>query len=234
MPIYRIDRIISDMSIAPRRQVKSYIKAGRISVNGKLVNRPDEKYDTETALIEVDGELIHYEEFVYFMLNKPSGVISATRDDKEKTVIDLLEEKHRKPGLFPVGRLDKDTEGLLILTNDGVFAHKVTSPKHGVKKKYYLETEIEIPDGAQKLLRKGAILSDGTKCLPAELEILSPCSCYLEITEGKYHQVKRMMASIGAGIIYLKRIAIGNLELDDDLKPGQYRQMNKCELMCIL
>lgn len=234
MPVYRIDKIISDMGIASRRQIKSYIKAGRIVVNGLPVKRPDEKYNTDTALIEVDGIAVHYEEYSYFMLNKPAGVISATEDNRDKTVLDLLDDTHKKLRLFPVGRLDKDTEGLLLLTNDGDFAHRVTSPKHGVVKKYYLETCGEIPDGAGELLEKGLVLSDGTKCLPAKLEVTGPCSGFLEISEGKYHQVKRMMSRIGSEVKYLKRISIGGLKLDESLKPGEYRKINEQELFSVL
>lgn len=233
LPVMRIAKILSDLGIASRREAKAYIKAGRVVVNGTPVNAYDMKCDTDHDEIRFDGNPIRYERYVYLMLNKPAGYICATEDHNERTVLDLLETELSRLKLFPVGRLDKDTEGILLLTNDGEFGHRITSPKHDIVKTYYLETVCPIEGKAEKLVRDGLELSDGTKCLPGELEILSADSAFLRISEGKYHQVKRMMASLGSPVKYLKRTSIGGLCLDNDLQPGKYRQLTKNERLSV-
>lgn len=218
----RLDKFISDCGIATRSQIKEMIKKSRVSVDGQIIKDPSFKVSEDT-LVLVDGKALSYSEFFYLMMNKPSGVISAVTDKKYKTVIDLLSSEYKNRSPFPVGRLDIDTEGLLIITNDGDFSHKITSPSHHVDKTYFVKTDKVIQKEAISLFREGVYISGGYKTLPAVLDITAPKEAYLTISEGKFHQVKLMFESVGVKVTYLKRIKIGKLSLDPSLLPGEYR-----------
>lgn len=232
MSLLRLDKIISDSGIATRSEARKLITSGKVIVDGNIVTRSDLKFDTETSVISVDGDILNSTKYRYIMLNKPDGVLSATEDREQKTVLDILPPELYRMKLFPVGRLDKDTTGLLILTNDGDFCHAVTSPKRRIKKRYEFTSEsVLTAEDAEEFLM-GITLRDGTKCLPAELEIdlADPCHGYISVFEGKYHQVKRMLASRGKPVISLKRVAIGNLVLDKALGFGEYREISENEI----
>ncbi|MDO5445682.1 MAG: pseudouridine synthase [Eubacteriales bacterium] len=212
----RLDKLMSDLGVASRKELKQIIKSGRVSVNGDPVREPDMKLDPENDEVALDGRPLSYRRFRYFAVDKPEGLLTACEDKKQKTVMDILPEQLRKLDLFPVGRLDKDTTGLLLLTNDGEYAHKVISPKYRIEKVYYAETDGAITNEDIALFASGVVLRDGLHCLPAKLEAAepSPCAaCYVTVMEGKYHQVKRMLASVGKPVIHLRRLSIGNLEL---------------------
>ncbi|WP_029688097.1 pseudouridine synthase [Thermoanaerobacter sp. A7A] len=229
----RIDKLLSNTGIGTRKEVKKFIKEGLVLVNGNIVKEAGLIVDTESDEILFDGEKINYKEFIYIMINKPKGVISATSDPIEKTVIDLLPQELKARNPFPVGRLDKDTEGLLLITNDGNLAHKLLSPKKNVIKKYYAEILGFVNESDIKAFIEGIVLEDGYKTLPANLEILSSSDVskvYVYIREGKYHQIKRMFESVGKKVIYLKRLAMGSLTLDENLKPGEWRGLSEEEL----
>lgn len=225
----RLDKILSDGG-SSRSEAKVYIKSGRVTVNGLVVTRPETKADPQVDEIKLDGRSVG-EKMVYIMINKPSGVLSATADKNQKTVVDLLSEEYIKRGVFPVGRLDKDTTGLLILTNDGVFAHAVTSPAKHVSKTYEAVVDGDLDEEDVEAFRRGIQLRDGTKCLPAELlvDITNSKCARITISEGKYHQVKRMLASRGKPVITLKRLSIGELRLDSDLNEGSFRLLTHQE-----
>lgn len=232
MALYRIDKFLADMGIGTRSEVKTYIKKGRVAVNGFVVTAPDRKINTERDRVSLDGTDIHYLEHEYYMLNKPQGVISATEDKQDKTVIDLIETKSRKD-LFPVGRLDKDTEGLLLITNDGQLAHNLLSPKKHVDKVYYAKVSGMVTDEIMERFKEGIILSDGTATRSAWLSVLeteqSESTVELTIQEGKFHQVKRMFEACGMTVTYLKRLRMGTLVLDERLAPGEYRRLTQEE-----
>lgn len=221
----RLDKILSDCGNS-RSEAKQYIKTGRVTVNGLAVTRPDAKADPLADIIKLDGNKIG-DKMVYIMLNKPSGVLSATEDRTQKTVVDLLTEEYKKRGVFPVGRLDKDTTGLIILTNDGDFAHSVTSPTRHISKTYEVQVDGNLDTEDVEAFRQGIQLRDGTKCLPAELVVdIKNCDfAKVVIYEGKYHQVKRMFASRGKPVVELKRLSIGGLRLDNSLKEGDFREL---------
>ncbi len=230
----RLDRLLSELGAASRSELRQIIRRGRVSVDGVVVTEPERRVDPEGSEIRLDGELLTYRRFRYFMMDKPAGVLSVTEDRKQKTVLDLLPPELKRLDLFPVGRLDKDTSGLLILTNDGDFAHRVISPKSGVEKRYRAEVE-GVPDEADvKAFAEGLTLGDGTKCLPARLEITGANTCYVTVMEGKYHQVKRMLASRGKPVVSLRRLSVGALELDEALGPGGFRELEKNDLCKVL
>ena len=220
----RLDKILVSQNIGSRKEVQKLIKDGAVCVNGVCVKQPQQKVDAENDNITVNGELISYSKYIYIMMNKPAGVLSASTDKRAETVIDLLPESLRRPGLFPAGRLDKDTEGLLIITNDGGFAHNMLSPKKHVEKKYIARLDGKITDEMIKAFENGIIFADATKCLPARLEIDKTNSDNMTgivtICEGKFHQVKKMFATCGVNVVHLKRISIGNLYLDGNLPSG--------------
>lgn len=226
----RLDKLIADCGLASRREIKQMIKSGRVEVNGITAASPEQKLDPELSTVEVDGEKISYAKYRYYMLNKPAGVLSATDDGKQKTVLDLVTPEMRKTELFPVGRLDKDTTGLLLLTNDGDFAHWIISPKSGIVKTYHAVTEGTVNDEDIMAFKDGVTLADGTKCLPAELSLLPDGSCLVKVMEGKYHQVKRMLASRDKPVTELERISIGSVGLDNSLKRGEFRELTQDEL----
>jgi pseudouridylate synthase len=229
----RLDKFISTTTILSRAEAKKRIKKG-ILINNVLVKSPDYKVDEFNDQVIIDGVRLVYQKFIYIMMNKPKDTVSATEDAIEKTVVDILNEEDRIQKVFPVGRLDKDTEGLMLLTNDGDLAHRLISPKKNVEKKYYVEVNGELKNEHLEVVKKGVILEDGYRCKPARLEILdsseSSSKANIYITEGKFHQVKRMMKSLGVTVTYLKRLSIGNLSLDKNLKLGEYRYLTDEEL----
>ena len=219
MALQRLDKLISAATTLSRKDVKALVKTGRITVDGKRVSYADEKYDHLAAEIRVDGKIISYKKNHYFMLNKPAGFLSATEDSRDRTVLDLLEENDRAFDLFPAGRLDKDSEGLLILTDDGEYCHNIISPKKHVYKTYYVEVEAPLEETDCDAFEKGIVLGDGMVCLGL-----------VTIREGKFHQVKRMLGSLGKKVTYLKRLSIGGLVLDGSLAKGEYREMTETEV----
>lgn len=230
----RIDKMLSNMGLGSRKQIKTDAKKGFIQVNGAIEKDSSKIIDTDLDIIKYKGQTIKYTRYIYLMMNKPQGVVSATEDNYDKTVIDLLSGDHKFYQPFPVGRLDKDTEGLLLITNDGQLAHDLLSPKKHVDKTYYVEVEEEVTEEDVKAFEKGLILKeDSYKTLPAKLEIIKagyPSTCLVTIREGKFHQVKRMFNAVNNEVIYLKRIAMGPLKLDESLKRGQYRPLSEDEI----
>lgn len=240
----RLDKFLVDMNRGSRSQIKEAAKKGRILVNGAVEKKTDRKIDPEQELVVFDGNPVEYRVCEYIMLNKPQGVVSATEDNLHKTVIDLLSGDNRRD-LFPVGRLDIDTEGLLLLTNDGDLAHRLLAPGKHVDKKYYAKIEGQLPADCVEQIEAGLTLLDETVVKPARLELLSNTGLqsdagdetgegltevYLTIQEGKFHQVKRMFEALGCRVLYLKRMSMGALKLDESLKPGEYRPLKQEEM----
>lgn len=228
----RLDKIISDAGLASRREIAALIRRGCITIDGEIADSCSKKYDPHVVEISLNGKIIEYKRYHYIMMNKPAGYVSSTEDTREKTVLELLRDELKGKMLFPVGRLDKDAEGLLILTNDGEFAHRIISPKKKVDKTYYVETNGALTEDDCNAFSKGIILKDGLHCLPGYLEILSvgeTSKAHVTICEGKYHQVKRMLASRGKPVLFLKRISVGALFLDPALKTGEYREIGESE-----
>ena len=209
----RLDKVLAGTGRWSRREVKDLVRQGRVRIDGMTARTAEEKLDPDAAAISVDGQPVETERFTYVMLHKPAGVLSATEDSRQSTVLDLLPPELRKRGLSPVGRLDKDTEGLLLLTNDGDLAHRILSPRSGVWKTYYAEHEGTASAEDCAAFEAGLTLGDGTKCLPARLEPQGHGKSLIHVQEGKYHQVRRMMAARGMPVTYLKRIAEGGLTL---------------------
>ena len=228
----RLDKFICDCTGKTRTEVKKNIKQHRVSVNGEVMLKSDIKIDEYADKVYLDKAELIYRKYIYLMLNKPGGVVSATYDNKYKTVVDLLSEEYRHFEPFPVGRLDIDTEGLLILTNDGDLAHKLISPKYKVYKKYYAKLEKAFSDSYKKAFEEGVVI-DGYKTLPAIFESISENEVYLSIYEGKFHQVKRMFEAVGNKVVFLKRISFGNVELDDTLLAGEMRELTASELKAL-
>lgn len=229
----RIDKILSNFGFGTRREIKQLVKCGEIKVDGSIIKDSGIHVDPKNSIIEVSGELLKYREFIYVMMNKPQGVISATYDSKLKTVIDILPEEFKCFGLFPAGRLDIDTEGLLLMTNDGLLAHEILSPKKHVSKRYYALIEGCVTDKDSALFREGVVLDDGYRTLPSELYILeSSDMSQIEIViyEGKFHQIKRMFEAVDKKVRYLKRIEMGLLKLDETLKAGECRELETEEV----
>jgi len=247
----RLDKYLADMGIGTRSEIKKQIRSGIVTVNGIVVTDPG-KHVTAESIVTLHGETVGYEEYVYYMLNKPAGVISASEDLREPTVVDLITE-HTRKDIFPVGRLDRDTEGLLIITNDGEMAHRLLSPRHHVDKTYYARVTGIVNEKAIESFASGLVLPDGLECLPAELKILSikdvsvedtSCSnsfsdssgCQqctdteVTIREGKFHQIKRMFLATGHEVIYLKRLSMGPITLDPSLSPSEYRRLTQDEI----
>ena len=229
----RIDKFLSNMGFGSRKEVKILLKSKAVEVNGEIVRDPKVHVNEVTDLVAVEGEEIVYSEFIYLLMNKPQGVISATEDKYDQTVIDLLaeEDQHFEP--FPVGRLDKDTEGFLLLTNDGKLAHELLSPKKHVDKRYFAIIDGRVTEEDGEAFQRGVMLDDGYVTKPAELNILESGAVSrieLTITEGKFHQVKRMFESVGKEVTYLKRLSMGPLQLDPELKLGEYRPLTEQEI----
>ena len=228
----RINKFLSEAGVCSRREADRQIEAGKVGIDGVTAKTGDRVLKGQT--VTYNGQVVSKEEeMILIALNKPAGILSATDDKKQKTVIDLFPAEFRKKNLFPVGRLDKDTTGLLIITNDGEFAHRVISPKSEIVKTYRACTESPVDDADVEAFRQGIVLADGTLCLPAGLEKLPDGSCLVRVMEGKYHQVKRMLASRGKPVTELKRLSIGELELDKTLLPGEFRQLTEKELCSV-
>lgn len=231
MALERLDKVLSSTGHWSRREVKELVRQGRVCVDGKKAQKPEDKCDPRQAVIEVNGQVVDCAPHVYLMLHKPAGLLSATEDKEQQTVIDLLPEHLRRRGLFPVGRLDKDTEGLLVLTDDGALTHELLSPKKHVDKVYYAQVEGIVDEEDVKALAEGMVLGDGLECLPAGLKPLEDgSSCLVTLCEGKYHQVKRMLAARGKPVTYLKRLSMGGLCLDQELKKGEWRPLTLEEI----
>lgn len=230
--IVRLDKYLTDMGIGTRSEVKNYIRKGRVQVNGHVIKESDTKINTTNTQVMFDNKLLQYEEFVYYMLNKPAGVVSATIDNLSTTVVELIKEAKNKE-IFPVGRLDKDTEGLLLLTNDGDLSHQLLSPKKHVEKVYYAKVKGYVTQDDVLLFKKGIKMNDEFTTLPAKLNIIQSdeiSEIELTIYEGKFHQVKRMFIAVGKEVIYLKRLSMGSVRLDENLALGEYRRLNEDEI----
>ena len=232
----RLDKFLANSGIGTRKEVKEILKKKKISVNGIFVKDGKIHIDEKKDVIKYENEVISYKPFVYIMMNKPAGVISATEDSHHKTVIDLLNNKYRTYDVFPIGRLDIDTEGLLLLTNDGILSHNLLSPKKHVDKKYYVKIAKPLSENDVKTLENGIKLEENFVTKKANVEIISEdlesnsYRVYITICEGKFHQVKRMFKAVDNEVLYLKRIKMGNLLLDQNLKLGEYRELTEEEL----
>ena len=231
--LQRLDKILSNAGVASRKELKGMIRAGRIKVNGMTVKNPEEKFDELTVQLTVDGVDVRKNQTVVLMLHKPAGYVTSTADPRDRTVMELISKEYRKLGVKPVGRLDKETEGLLLFTNDGDLAHRIISPKKEIWKTYFAKHEGTAREEDIHAFREGLILQDGTKCLPGELIPQGKGESLIRICEGKYHQVRRMMASRGMSVLYLKRTAEGNLTLGD-LPLGAFRELTAQEISHIL
>lgn len=230
----RIDKIIAASGAASRSQAKVLLKKGLVLVNGEVIKSSDFKVDPDTAQIALDGKPVIYQKYIYIMMNKPKGVLSASSDKRAKTVVDLLPEHLKRPGLFPVGRLDKDTTGFLLITDDGPLAHDLLSPKKKIPKTYYVELDGEITDQVIDGFGLGVTLADGQEVMPAELTRLNgDRSALVTIKEGKYHQIKRMFGVFSLGVVSLKRLSMAGLTLDDTLFPGEARELSGEELLLL-
>ena len=229
----RLDKLLAGTGKWSRREVKALVRQGLVRVDGRLADSAEDKLDPAAAIITVAGETISLCRFTYVMLHKPAGVLTATEDRKQPTVLDLLPPELRRIGLAPVGRLDKDTEGLLLLTNDGELAHRLLSPKYHVEKRYFARVDGELSAADAEAFARGMTLGDGLECLPAGLEVLPDRVCIVTLREGKFHQVKRMLAARGAPVLYLKRLSMGPLTLDDSLAAGAYRLLRAEEISAL-
>lgn len=249
----RLDKFLSGMGAGTRTEIKKAVKAGLVTVDGAVAKDPGMHVNEDSA-VTFRGVPVVFEEFVYYMMNKPAGVISASDDSREETVVDLIDEQKRKD-LFPAGRLDRDTEGLLLITNDGELAHRLLSPKHHVDKKYFALVSGAVTDEDVAAFADGLVLPDGLECLPAELKVLAAGAAAaaamagnindaapehrvtseieIVIREGKFHQIKRMFAARGMEVLYLKRLSMGTLTLDESLAPGEYRRLTEEELQAL-
>ena len=229
----RLDKYLCETGFGTRSQVKDLLKKGQVMVNGEVVKKPELKINETTDQILCQGKKASYQKNIYLMLHKPAGVVSATEDNREKTVLDLVRPEDRKNSLFPVGRLDKDTEGLLLLTDDGELAHRLLSPKKHVDKTYFAKIDGQVTEEHVKQFREGLDIGDEKKTLPAVLTILlsGPVS-EIEVTihEGRFHQIKRMFEAVGCKVTYLKRLSRGSLVLDETLPPEEYRPLTEAEL----
>lgn len=236
MALLRLDKYLADMQIGSRSEVKDLVRKGKVRINGLPAAKADMKINTDSDVVYVDGQPVGYVEMEYYMLNKPAGVLSAARDKKAQTVLDLIEDKNRKD-LFPIGRLDKDTEGLLLITNDGPLSHELLSPKKHVDKVYYARVQGHMAEREVKAFAEGLYIDEEFTALPAKLDILSydeksdTSTIHVTVHEGKFHQVKRMFESVNSEVLYLKRLSMGTLQLDESLKPGEYRNLTEDEVM---
>lgn len=236
MSLLRLDKYLADAGQGTRSSVRLLIKQGRVKIGDRVAKRPEEKIDTDKDGIFVDGKSVAYSEFEYYMLNKPAGVVSAVTDNKEKTVIELIIGDKRRD-LFPVGRLDKDTEGLLLITNDGKLANELLSPKKHVEKTYYAVISGRVTEETIRQFEEGLDIGDEKLTKPAELKIIKASEdkepvtqVEITITEGRYHQIKRMFQAVGMEVVYLKRLSMGNISLDAELPCGSYRKLKEDEI----
>ncbi|MFJ7729507.1 pseudouridine synthase [Neobacillus sp. NPDC097160] len=229
----RIDKMLANLGYGSRKEVKQLLKSGAVKVDDAVVKDAKQHVDTTKQTVTLNGEVIEYREFIYLMMNKPQGVLSATEDNSCETVIDLLEMEDQVYEPFPVGRLDKDTEGLLLITNDGQLAHRLLSPKKHVPKTYFAVIEGEVTEADIASFARGVTLDDGYETKPGDLKILKSgirSDIELTITEGKFHQVKRMFEAVGKRVVYLQRISMGPLALDETLELGEYRELTDDEV----
>ena len=229
----RVDKLLANMGYGSRKEVKKLLKDGGLQVNGEVIKDGKNHVQPEKDTVMLYGEHVEYREYIYLLMNKPQGVISATEDQQDETVIDLLQLEDQIFSPFPVGRLDKDTEGFLLITNDGQLSHQLLSPKRHVPKTYFAVIEGEVTQDDVDAFKKGVTLDDGYHTKPGELTILKAgltSDIELEITEGKFHQVKRMFESVGKRVVYLKRLSMGPLQLDEDLELGEYRELTEEEV----
>jgi 16S rRNA pseudouridine516 synthase len=228
LPTYRMDKIIAEMTGLSRKEARSLLREGRVRSGERVLSDPGERLDPAAVPVELDGRPLRFSAQVYYLLNKPAGLLSASRDRNRRTVVDLVEEAAGRRGLFPVGRLDKDTTGLLLITNDGDFAHRVISPKSHVEKAYVARLDAPVPANAAANFAAGVTLADGQVCAPARLDLLGEdgCLCRLILCEGKYHQVKRMFGTVGCGVVTLHRERIGRLTLPDGLAEGDFLELD--------
>lgn len=234
----RLDKMLANLGWGSRREIAALARSGKITVNGESCKSPDCKVDPQADLITVAGESVRYQTHFYLMLHKPAGVITATQDHFQQTVLSLLPARLQKIGLFPVGRLDKDTEGLLLLTTDGDFSHALTAPRRHVDKVYCAEVAGKLFPDASRRFRQGLTLEDGTACRPAEMEVLAETDGFatvqITLREGKFHQVKRMVHAVGGEVVRLRRLSIGPLQLDRSLPPGGYRELTEGEIAALM
>lgn len=228
----RIDKYLADCGIGTRSEVKKYIKAKQITVNGEIVAKPEHKIDENVDEVCFKSQPIRYEKYVYYLLHKPAGCVTAKQDNIHKTVMEYFPEDIRAKDIAPVGRLDLDTEGLLLFTNDGPLTHHLLSPTHHIPKTYYAILDKEVPANAVEQFKEGVDIGDDKPTLPAGLVILSEKEAELTIHEGRFHQVKRMFEAVGCTVTYLKRISMGNLELGD-LPKGEYRKLTEEEVKAL-
>lgn len=232
--VLRIDKILTDTGHWSRKESKKLIRSGAVRVNGAVVKAPEKKFSTENLSLQVCGESVAWKRFTYIMLHKPAGVLTATEDRRQPTVLDLLPEELQKRGLVPVGRLDKDTEGLLLLTNDGELTHRLLAPKSHVDKVYYARTAGTVDESDILAFEAGMTLPDGSVCQSAGLKKVGEGECLVTLREGKFHQVKRMLSARGKEVTYLKRLSMGTLKLDENLQKGEYRELSSLELENLL
>jgi len=230
----RIDKILSNLGHGTRKEVKALLKKGKVEIDGIIAKDSAMKIDPDKAVIRVSGEEINYRKYIYLIMNKPAGVVSATVDNHDETVIDLLDQEYHSFKPFPIGRLDKDTVGLLLITNDGELNHKLIAPKNHVDKVYYAEINKFIDAKDITTFKNGVVIDDGYKCMPAILEVLNAnddgSEVMVTIQEGKFHQVKRMFESVDKKVVFLRRISFGPLKLDENLCEGQYRELSEEEI----
>ena len=230
----RLDKILAGTGYWSRREVRELVRRGRVCVNGAVARSPEEKYERTGLDLRVDGAPVSGEAYTYLMLHKPAGLLSATEDPRAATVLELLPGHLRRIGLFPVGRLDKDTEGLLLLTNDGPLAHQLLSPRYHVDKVYFVQVDGALDEGDAAAFQAGLVLPDGLRCQSAGLAVLTPPDTGLiTLREGKFHQVKRMMEARGKPVRYLKRLSMGPLRLDESLAPGEWRPLTQGEIAAL-
>lgn len=224
----RLDKFLCDKNIGTRSQVKVLIQKGQVSVNGEIIKKPETKVE-ESDVICCQNTVLTNEEYSYYMFHKPAGIITATEDNFQKTVLDYFKEEPCK-NLYPVGRLDKDTEGLLLITNDGELGHRLLSPRHHIEKTYFVKLECDIHESDIKQLEEGVDIGEKRMTLPAKIEVLDEKTVHITITEGKFHQVKRMFEAVNNKVVYLKRISMGNMKLDEALSLGEYRRLTEEEI----
>lgn len=229
----RLDKFLAEVNIGTRSQVKNIVRKGQVLVNGEIVKQPECKVNPDTDTIVYAGKVYKYEQYVYYMLHKPAGVVTATKDNISKTVMDLIDTEGRK-NLFPVGRLDKDTEGLLLITDDGALAHELLSPVKHVDKMYLAHLEHPLTEEDKHKLETGVDIGDEKPTLPAHVQVVeTECGChaiYITIREGRFHQIKRMLEAVDNKVVYLKRLSMGTLQLDKALAPGEYRRLTAEEV----
>jgi 16S rRNA pseudouridine516 synthase len=230
----RLDKVLANLGYGSRKEVKALVKSKEVLIDGEIVKDSSMQIDPEKNEIVVSGEKINYRKYIYILLNKPAGVVSATFDKYDETVIDLIDEEYKVFEPFPVGRLDKDTVGFLLITNDGELNHRLISPKWHVDKVYYAEIDRKVEENDIRAFEKGVTLDDGYKCLPAKLEILEAdengSEVRVTLQEGKFHQVKRMFNSVGKNVEYLKRVSFGPMSLPEDLPEGEFRELTQQEV----